>query len=106
MSIRRRPWTCTDVAKLRELYPDHQNDEIAAALDRTKHGISLLARRLGLRKAFHWSDEDDEKLALLYGRVSGARLMDLLGTRRSENALRTRASKLGLTGPKRAGRKE
>lgn len=50
----RKPWTETERAVLRALYPEYSAEECAAALDRTTRSVIDQVRRLGLRKSPEW----------------------------------------------------
>ena len=43
-------WEPEDVARLRAIFADHSNDEVAARLGRSRKAVETMATRLGLRK--------------------------------------------------------
>lgn len=51
---RRRPWTESEDASLRAMYPEYSADEIAPALGRTTGAVHQRAKTLGLRKPVGW----------------------------------------------------
>jgi hypothetical protein len=60
----RRPWTNTERATLRALYPDHSAQECAQALGRSVPAIHMRANALGLRKSLEWISQRSREVAL------------------------------------------
>lgn len=50
----RRPWTESEDASLRAMYPEYSADEIAPALRRTAGAVHQRAQTLGIRKPVGW----------------------------------------------------
>lgn len=95
----RKHWTCTELATLRELWPDRSAGEIVAVLGHSAESIRNKAKQLGIRKRDRlprrpWTDEE---IACLRDRYADAPTKDLareLG--RPLAQVYAKAAKLGL----------
>ena len=101
------PWTETEVARLRRLYPKTSNKDLASMFGRGVLGITGKARALKLKKDYTngyrtrrsfdttaWSAEEEELLTRLFVFVPNEEIAEQLG--RTRDAVANKARKLGL----------
>jgi DNA-binding CsgD family transcriptional regulator len=81
-------WTAEDIARLRELYPDHNNKEIAQMLGFTAFAVDSKAHNMGLYKSREhlkkigrgvWTAEQDAQLRELYPDHTNEEIAQMLG---------------------------
>lgn len=98
---RGRYWVTSELRLLKEQYPTCGAHYVAQQLGRSVPAVRLKAIQLGVTHASRWQPEQDEYLAIHYGRTSRDAVARVLG--RSVNAVNCRASFIGVTAPQRDG---
>lgn len=101
-------WTETEIRKLREMYINSSNSEIAASLKRSKQAIQTKIKKLGLIRELKerglarktkkgnnkWSDKELDILKRLYDKESKEYIAEKL--ERTPKAVAVKAGRLGL----------
>jgi hypothetical protein len=62
IDLEKQWWSRDEVKMLKELYPNHSNQELEQIFSRSEDAIQLKAASLGLKKDKWWSEEDVELL--------------------------------------------
>ncbi len=104
-------WTKNEVEKLRELYPNHSNREIAKKLNKTKPSVDKKGAQLGLKKTkayrtkvskdnnknkdYVWSDDELKTLFSLYKTKTYKEIGKILN--RSQSSIAHKAKQLNLS---------
>ena len=77
-------WNITEITLLKELYPQHSNQELEKLFVRSEDAIQLKAASLGLKKSSWWSDNDIELLKeMILEQLSYTKMAQVLGRTRS-----------------------
>jgi hypothetical protein len=89
-----KKWTTEQINKLRELYPDYSNSEIAMLLGFTTAAVKCKARKIGVMKRQFWSENELEYLKKHYPSHQSKNIADHLN--RTVCSVNATAKILGL----------
>ena len=91
---RPKPWTQTEDATLRRLYPTHSPQVIADHLGRTLASVKSRARKIGATERTLWTDAERQEFKRLYPDTDNTALATLFN--RSLRAIHQQAATLGV----------
>lgn len=89
-----KPWTPTEDATLRRLYPNFSTAEVARRMDRTANSVRTRARKIGATARPYWTDAERREFARLYPDTDNALLAARFG--RTVKAITQQAKTLGV----------